>query len=77
MNKLEQFIADNKLSEVTGKIFDLQKNAGLYTRVLHNTLTGQAIFIKYFYKYSNFMITVNPSSNDATDGYYINQYNKD
>jgi hypothetical protein len=67
MNALEKFVADRGLTEVTGKIFDLEKKddnksvVGLYTRVLCNTTTGQSIFIKYFAKHKNIMISVNPT----------------
>lgn len=77
MNQLEKFISDNWLSEVTWNIFKLQKDAGLYVRVLHNTTTGQAIFLKWFKKYNNFMISVNPTTKDSNDWFYINQYDKD
>lgn len=82
MNELESYIVYNKMSEVTGKVFNLEnKTSGeivwLYTRVLHNTLTGQSIFLKYFFNRKNFMISVNPSSKGGTDWFYISNISKE
>jgi len=79
---LDKYIADNWLSQITGKVFDLENKTswelvGQYARVLHNTITGQAIFLKYFFKKKNFMISVNPSTKDWNDWYYISNITKE
>jgi len=80
MNALTKFISKNGLTEVVSKnLYDLKtkdwKVVGSYSKVLHNTLTGQPIFIKHFIKYDNFKISVNDT--EWHKWFYINQYDKD
>jgi len=80
MNQLKNFISENGLNEVVSKnIYDLKTNdwkiVGSYSRVLHNTLTEQPIFIKHFIKYDNIILSVNDT--EWHKWYYINQYDKD
>jgi hypothetical protein len=56
---LKKFIETNGLSGVTGKIFEMNKNAGTSCRVLHNTLKdNKAIWLKYFNHGKNIIISI-------------------